>query len=478
MARKGLRLELRTMLREVSETEQRVIRDGISVETEEGRIQIVNLSIEPMGERGEERLFLVIFSDVGGLVTREEAVQRTTASDDAAIHLERELRETRERLQSLIEEYETALEELKSSNEELVSVNEELQSTNEELEASKEELQSVNEELHTVNAELNGKIDLLHRSNNDLTNLFESSRVATVFLDSQLVIRSYTPAVSQIFNILPGDRGRPLTDLSSRFSLPTLTEDVNRVFTTGKSLERTIEPGGGPTHFLLRLLPYRGQHNGIEGVVLTFVDVTSLTQAEEHQKRLIAELNHRVKNMLTIVISITEQTYRGAADAASFKARLVERIRGMARSYELLSRENWHGAQLSELVRKHLEPFDMDRLEMNSPDIRLAPREALSFGMILHELATNATKYGALSKEHGRVTIDWAQDSAEPPQMSFEWRESGGPHIDGEPIEGFGQKLIRLETRHALRGSADIDFARDGLTVKIRCPKGEIESDV
>ena len=120
----------------------------------------------------------------------------------------------------MIEEYETALEELKSSNEELVSVNEEMQSTNEELEASKEELQSVNEELHTVNAELNGKVEALDRANSDLQNLFESTEVATVFLDKALVIRSFTPASAEIFNILPGDRGRPITDLSSRLNLP------------------------------------------------------------------------------------------------------------------------------------------------------------------------------------------------------------------------------------------------------------------
>src|SRR3546814_4012284 len=114
-----------------------------------------------------------------------------------------------------LEEYETAVEELKSSNEELVSVNEELQSTNEELEASKEELQSLNEELHTVNAELNGKVDALDHANSDLQNLFDSTQVAAVFLDRNLVIRSFTPAVTRIFNILPSDQGRPITDLSS-----------------------------------------------------------------------------------------------------------------------------------------------------------------------------------------------------------------------------------------------------------------------
>jgi two-component system CheB/CheR fusion protein len=144
--------------------------------------------------------------------------KRRAAADGAALATERELHDTRDRLQSVIEEYETALEELKSSNEELVSVNEELQSANEELEASKEELQSVNEELHTVNIELVGKVDALDRANNDLVNLFESTKVATVFLDENLVIRSFTPAVAAVFNIRPNDSGRPITDLPARWT--------------------------------------------------------------------------------------------------------------------------------------------------------------------------------------------------------------------------------------------------------------------
>jgi two-component system CheB/CheR fusion protein len=189
-------------------------------------------------------------------VSREIAAHPPAPADENAVHLERELRETRERLQSLIEEYETALEELKSSNEELVSVNEELQSTNEELEASKEELQSVNEELHTVNSELQAKVEQLDRANSDLTNLFETTRVATIFLDSKLIIRSFTPAISQIFSILPSDRGRPLTDLVSRVAMPDLTSDVRTVFQTGKTIERTLDHNQGQAHYLLRLVPY------------------------------------------------------------------------------------------------------------------------------------------------------------------------------------------------------------------------------
>src|SRR6185436_10888473 len=141
------------------------------------------------------------FMDEGQPETAEQTEDRfaKTSGEEGAAQLERELRETRDRLQSQIEEYESALEELKSSNEELVSLNEEMQSTNEELEASKEELQSLNEELHTVNAELSGKVEALDRANGDLKNLFDSTDVATIFLDRRMLIRSFTPAVTRVF---------------------------------------------------------------------------------------------------------------------------------------------------------------------------------------------------------------------------------------------------------------------------------------
>jgi two-component system CheB/CheR fusion protein len=468
LAKKGLRLDLRTILREAIETGQRATREGVSVEAEDDRIQFVDLWAEPLNEsNGDDKLFLVVFRDVGPAVSREDAVQRETTPDETGVQLERELRETRERLQSLIEEYETALEELKSSNEELVSVNEELQSTNEELEASKEELQSVNEELHTVNAELSGKVDALDRSNADLANLFESTKVATVFLDRELIIRSFTPAVSQIFNMLPGDRGRPLTDLVSRISLPTLAQDVQAVMKSGQVMERAISQQGGAAYYLARLVPYRNGGQQIEGVVLSFVDVTSLTKAEEHQKLLIAELNHRVKNMLAVVISVADQTYRSAPNPAAFKDRFIERVRAMALSYELLSRENWTAAGIGELVGLQLQPFGLDRVSMPSHDIRLSPRQALSLGLVLHELATNAAKYGALGFG-GRLIIDWRRDGDD---LVVSWSESGGPVVNKPSQQGFGMKLVAKEVSYSLQGKADIRFEQGGLEVTLRFPQ-------
>src|SRR5262249_41172678 len=178
MARRGLRLDIRNALRDATQTRRPATREGIAVDLDD-RMQLVNLTVEPLGDNLEDPLFLILFQDVATPPAAEELPPRTHNLVDKTVErIDQELRETRDRLQATIEEYETAVEELKSSNEELQSMNEELQSTNEELETSKEELQSVNEELHTVNSELNAKVDEIDRANSDLHNLFDSTQIA------------------------------------------------------------------------------------------------------------------------------------------------------------------------------------------------------------------------------------------------------------------------------------------------------------
>ncbi|KQP31997.1 CheR family methyltransferase [Methylobacterium sp. Leaf100] len=282
LARRGLRLDLRSALREAIESHGPAFRSDIAVEGEEGRIQVVSITVEPLPLReGADPLLVVLFHDQGPSLSRSDAEQRDARPKPGsdALQLEHELRDTRERLQTLIEEYETALEELKSSNEELVSVNEELQSTNEELEASKEELQSLNEELQTVNHELSGKIDVLDRANSDLRNLFDASGLAIVFLDRDLIIRTFTPAVARFIPIQDSDRGRPLTDFAVRPAYPDLAEDLARVLTDGKEIEREIEQPtirDGNRRHVVRISPYRALNAAITGAVVSFVTVPAV----------------------------------------------------------------------------------------------------------------------------------------------------------------------------------------------------------
>src|SRR5215831_18794298 len=272
MARSGLRADLRSALHRAKETGQRVIRDRIQVQIN-GGIQMVSLAVEPIIE-GKETAYGIVFTDRGPTSAHDETarIERQEGQDTTVQLIEKELQETKERLQSTIEELETANEEFRSSNEELLSVNEELQSTNEELETSKEELQSVNEELQTVNHELSSKIDELDRANSDLNNLFQSTQIATIFLDRNLEIRGFTPAVTKLFNLIVNDRGRPLTDLVSRIDYADLEDDMRRVCSGGEIVERSVSVTGGKDHYLARVLPYRSGRNAIDGVLLTFVD--------------------------------------------------------------------------------------------------------------------------------------------------------------------------------------------------------------
>jgi two-component system CheB/CheR fusion protein len=469
LVRRGLRFDLRTALRAAVECGRRVDRQHLTAESDDGRIQMVSLTVEKLSEQDfAEPLYLVIFTDEGPSVSPADlALRNEHSAPSETAHLERELRDTRDRLQALIEEYETALEELKSSNEELVSVNEEMQSANEELEASKEELQSLNEELHTVNGELQTKVEALDRAHNDLENLFETSQIATVFLDQSLVIRSFTPAVASVFNILPGDRGRPLTDLASRLPLPSFAEDVKRVFTGGTPIERRIHLVATRTHFLIRLLPYRSEGR-IDGVVATFIDVSEMTQAEAHQRVLIAELNHRVKNMLSVVLALAEQTMRNADTMEEFRDKFSGRVQSMARSHELLSRENWTDGALNDLARLQLAPFGLDRVTIEGPTLRLQPKQALSTGMVLHELAMNAAKYGALSVPDGRVRLNWTVKDTEAGTFTIlEWHEEGGPSVEPPHTRGFGLKLVEKEVAYNLGGKAEFEFSTKGITVRV-----------
>jgi two-component system CheB/CheR fusion protein len=168
----------------------------------------------------------------------------------------------------------TSQEELRSTNEEQQSTNEELQSTNEELTTSKEEMQSLNEELQTVNTELQAKVDELSRSNNDMKNLLNSTDIATLFLDNDLKVRRFTPQATKIIKLIPGDAGRPITDLASDLLYPELTTDAKEVLRKLGFAEKSVNARDG-RWFTVRIMPYRTMDNRIDGVVLTFANITA-----------------------------------------------------------------------------------------------------------------------------------------------------------------------------------------------------------
>ncbi len=293
MAREGLRPALATALRLVTTKRGEVAQTGVRVKANGGTIMVdltVNRLEEPQSVRG---LFLITFQPSAVSIapkSKSETGRSVRVPANRVAELEQEVQFTRESLQSTVEELQTTNEELKSSNEELQSTNEELQSTNEELETSKEEMQSLNEELQTVNAQLQSKVELSTQANDDLNNLLNGTAVATVFLDSNLKIRRYTEDAREVFNLIPGDIGRPLTDLASTLNYSQLVADADQVLRTLKPHEQEVSTRTGEWR-LVRILPYRTTDNVIDGLVVTLVDITRLKQAERvaEQNRAYAE---------------------------------------------------------------------------------------------------------------------------------------------------------------------------------------------
>jgi two-component system, chemotaxis family, CheB/CheR fusion protein len=472
MVRTSLRIALRGALEEALAGKLPVIRERIELEREDG-LQPVDLIIERLPDNDTDPLYLVIFRDRGPTVTPQQARARDADETSEQERLRHELVEAKERLQVVMEEYETSLEEIKSSNEELISLNEELQSANEEHETAKEELQSVNEELNTVNSELHENLQELDRANTDLRNLFDSTHIALIFLDRSLRIRSFTPAIRAVFNLLPGDVGRPLLDINSSIPLDTLRQDLAEVLRSGEASECRVSSADGSAHYLVRIQPYRHSDGKLNGITVAFVDVTTLADFEAHQETLIEELNHRVRNMLTVVIVLAKQTIRGHPEPEDFRRSFIPRIEALANTYQLVSRERWKTLLLCELIRESVTALcpEPNCVDVEGPPVLATPKAALALGMVLAELATNALKYGALSRREGRVVVIWHLHRAkERTWLVLRWQEKDGPPVEPPEVQSFGSMLIRREIKHDLGGRATLRFAPDGLQALFRLP--------
>lgn len=286
---RGLRVAARSVVKQAMANAEPVLQSDLSVAVG-GQRQRLRLIAAPLPDADAERSLCVLAFDEVETTAADDAGARAPGDDGAAViqGLERELASNRAELQAAIEQQATVTEEMKSANEEYQSVNEELQSSNEELETSKEEMQSINEELQTVNAEVQGKNQALAHANDDLQNLLDSTQIATLFLDSQLRVSNFTPAMTEVFHLRGSDRGRPITEIAARIDYPDLRRDVGQVLRTLAMVERELKPSTDGLVFHLRVRPYRTVDNLIDGVVLTFVDVTERREARLERARLAA----------------------------------------------------------------------------------------------------------------------------------------------------------------------------------------------
>ncbi len=273
----SLRAPLRAALKKARSTQGRVVESDLDI-TIGDQAQAVNLIVEPLrGADDQAGLVLVAFQD---LPSRQRALAVDAPATDYAV--------SQEQLQTITEELETANEELQSSNEEYQSINEELQSANEELETAKEELQSINEELQAVNAELATRNEKLTDLNSDLSNLIDSTSIATLFLDRDLRIKRFTPAILELFNVRDGDQGRPITDIVSHLGRDGLEQDVKEVMRTLIPVQREVALVAGNRAYQMHVRPYRDLNHVINGVVVTFVDISERKRAEANRGALAA----------------------------------------------------------------------------------------------------------------------------------------------------------------------------------------------
>lgn len=277
---------------------------------------------------------------------------------------------------------------------------------------------------------------------------------------------------------------RPITGKPVREALPEVEGQgfiafLDSVYATGEphegrasrvELQRTPNAPLETVWLDFIFQPIRDDSGSVIGIFVQGHDVTGTVHAAERQKLMIDELNHRVKNTLATVQSIAMQTARSHTDPRSFAESFQARLLALSHTHDLLTRSHWEGASLRAILEHETEAHGPHRISLNGPPVALEPSPALSFGMIFHELATNAAKYGALSVPEGQVLVDWAVSDLKKPVLHLSWRERGGPPAAPPTRRGFGSRLIERNVRHDLSGAVELDYAVAGFSAEFSVP--------
>lgn len=273
--------------------------------------------------------------------------------------------------------------------------------------------------------------------------------------------------------------GRPVREALPEVRGQGFFEFLDTVYATGEpyegrasrvQLQRTPD-APLETRFLDFIYqPIRDANGAVAGIFVQGHDVTETVRSAERQKLMIDELNHRVKNTLATIQSIAVQTARSHADPATFAEGFQARLLALSHTHDLLTRSHWEGADLGAILKHETEAHGSHRVTLNGPPVALEPAAALSLGMIFHELATNAAKYGALSAPDGRVLVDWAVVDQIRPRLKLTWREIDGPRIAPPTRRGFGSRLIERNVRHDLAGEIKLAYANGGFSAEFAIP--------
>jgi two-component system, chemotaxis family, CheB/CheR fusion protein len=292
MAREGLRYLLNSAWRKALQQKTATGLNRLQVQAN-GDVQTVDVTVEQISEPSVlQGMVLITFRDVETPYEIKSVGKAHRVTDREA--LERELEQARKEIEICREEMRTSQEEVKSTNEEFQSTNEELQSTNEELTTSREEMQSLNEELQTINHELQIKVNELSQANNDMKNLLNSTDIATLFLDDDLLVRRFTDQTTSIIKLIPGDAGRPITDIATDLDYPKMAADATEVLRTLVFVEKEVATRDG-RWFQVRIMPYRTLENRIDGVVITFSNITVAKTLEARLRQALAGAEKKVE---------------------------------------------------------------------------------------------------------------------------------------------------------------------------------------
>jgi two-component system CheB/CheR fusion protein len=356
MAREGLHIELSAALRESAAKGTDVIREDVRIRSD-GDVTHLGLTVTPINEPEALRgLFLITFrpTPVAPRASAKAKRAGTKAGDGGRIaKLERVLKFMKETHQTTLEELETSNEELKSTNEELESTNEELQSTNEELETSKEEMQSLNEELTTVNAELQSKVEELAEANDDMQNLLNSTDIATVFLDNNLNIKRFTEEAAELVRVRNTDVGRPIGELTSNMVSDDLESSCRDVLKTLVSKQSEVRTNDGKW-YLMRIMPYRTAENVIDGLVVTFVNISQVKQAGDVDERARAYFESIVDTVREPLVVLDADLRVVSANRSFYRVfRTTARQTEQASIFELAAGQ-WDTAKLRTLLEEIL----------------------------------------------------------------------------------------------------------------------------
>jgi two-component system CheB/CheR fusion protein len=250
----------------------------------------------------------------------------------------------------------------------------------------------------------------------------------------------------------------------------------------GQAVERRVTAHDGGLHYLMRILPYRMSDKLANGALITFVDITNVIRAEEHEKSLVAELNNRVHSILDSVISLTTNTLKRSETLDDFSEGLLDRFHALARTHDVLSKTRWVDTPLADLVAAELTPYagqNLRKVNIRGPDVHLLPKAAVALGMAIHELATCAARSGAFSVAKGRVDIEWSLRGKRSARLlELSWSERGGPPIAKGERSGTELSFVTRGVHSELGGSTKLEFPSSGLQCVIRMPAADNVSAV